>query len=192
MEWNRQLKFGPNQFQSCQKIFTTFLFTKSIAPWKMHLACTNGAKQHHLYVWIKESNTWSCGCWMWNIVDRKTLSSWFYTVELGVLESVKSIDIYIDIPGYKCPTMITGENQRPDLIVILNNKLYLLELTAGYETNTYLNSKRTKENYRALMNNLVHLYNSTQFINLPVYGSSRCLCWNIYQFGKIFKWFRYK
>ena len=93
-----------------------------------------------------------------------------------IFESVKSIDIYIDIPGYKCPTMITGENQRPDLIVISNNKLYLLELTAGYETNTYLNSKRTKENYRALMNNLAHLYNSAQFINLPVYGSSKCLC----------------
>ena len=25
------------------------------------------------------------------------------------LESVKSIDIYIDIPGYKCPAIITGE-----------------------------------------------------------------------------------
>ena len=40
-----------------------------------------------------------------------------------ILESIKSIDIYIDIPGYKCPTIITGENQRPDLIAILNNKL---------------------------------------------------------------------
>ena len=59
-----------------------------------------------------------------------------------IFESVKSIDIYIDIPGYKCPTMITGENQRPDLIVISSNKLYLLELTAGYETNIDLKSKR--------------------------------------------------
>ena len=33
-----------------------------------------------------------------------------------ILESIKSIDICIDITGYKCPTMITGENQRPDLI----------------------------------------------------------------------------
>ena len=38
--------------------------------------------------------------------------------------------------------MITGENQRPDLIVISSNKLYLLELTAGYETNIDLKSKR--------------------------------------------------
>ena len=58
------------------------------------------------------------------------------------LESIKSIDIYIDIPGYKCAAMITGENQRVNLIVISNNKLYLLELSAGYETNFDLNSKR--------------------------------------------------
>ena len=64
--------------------------------------------------------------------------------------------------------MITGENQRPDLIVISNNKLYLLELTAGYETNIYLNSKRKEENQRALMDSLARLYNSAQFINLTM------------------------
>ena len=94
-----------------------------------------------------------------------------------ILESIKSIDIYIDIPGYKCPTMITGENQRPDLIMISNNKLYLLKLTASYETNIYLNSKRKEENYKALMDSLAHLHNSAQFINLSmgalgVYGET--------------------
>ena len=59
-----------------------------------------------------------------------------------ILQINNSIHIYIDIPGYKCPTMITRENQRPGLIVISNNKLYLLELAAGYETNIDLNSKR--------------------------------------------------
>ena len=40
--------------------------------------------------------------------------------------------------------MITGENQIPDLIGIFNSKLCLLEVTAGYETNIDLNSKRKK------------------------------------------------
>ena len=44
--------------------------------------------------------------------------------------------------------MITGESQRPDLIAISNSKLYLLELTASYETDIDLNSKRKEENYR--------------------------------------------
>ena len=69
----------------------------------------------------------------------------------------KIIDIYIDIPRYKCPTIIAGEYQRPELIMILNNKLYLLELTAGYETNIDLNSKK-EQNHRALMDRLAKLY----------------------------------
>ena len=32
-----------------------------------------------------------------------------------ILESVKSIDIYIDIPGYICPAMITGEKSETRL-----------------------------------------------------------------------------
>ena len=43
--------------------------------------------------------------------------------------------------------MITGPTmiQRSDLIVISNNKLHLLELTAGYEMNTDLNCKRKEK-----------------------------------------------
>ena len=94
-----------------------------------------------------------------------------------ILESIKSIDIYIDILGYKCPTMITGETQISDLIVTSNNKLYLSELTASYETNIDLNTKRKEENYRALKDRLAQLYNSAQFINLSmgalgVYGET--------------------
>ena len=94
-----------------------------------------------------------------------------------ILESIKSIYICTDIPGYKRPSMITRENQRLDLIVISNNKLYLLELTAGYETNIDASSKRKEENYRALMDRLAQLYNSTQFVNfsmgaLGVYGKT--------------------
>ena len=89
-----------------------------------------------------------------------------------ILESIKYIDIYIDIPGYKSPTMITGENQRPGSIVISNNKLYLLELTAGCETNIDLNSKKKEENYRALMDRLAQLNNSAQFVNFSM-GAQR-------------------
>ena len=73
--------------------------------------------------------------------------------------------------------MITGETQISDLIVTSNNKLYLSELTASYETNIDLNTKRKEENYRALKDRLAQLYNSAQFINLSmgalgVYGET--------------------
>ena len=76
-----------------------------------------------------------------------------------IIESIKPKDIHIDIARYKLPTMITGENQRPYFIVISNNKLYLLELTACYNTNIDLNRKREEENYRALVYRLAQLRN---------------------------------
>ena len=85
-----------------------------------------------------------------------------------ILESIKSMDIYIDIPGYKCPTMINGENQRPVVIVISNGKLYLLDVTAGYETNINLNRKRKEENYRALMDRSAQFYRGAQSANLSM------------------------
>ena len=94
-----------------------------------------------------------------------------------ILESVKSIDLYIDIPGYKNPTIITGESQRPDLLVIFESKLCVIELTAGYETNIKINSRRKESNYKALMDRLSRLYKKVQFISLSmgalgIYGES--------------------
>ena len=95
----------------------------------------------------------------------------FILLNLGrILESIKSIDTYTHkyIPVYKWPTMITGENQRWDLILISNNNLHLLEITAGYQTNIDLSSNRKEESYTALMDRLAQLYYKVQFINLSV------------------------
>ena len=64
--------------------------------------------------------------------------------------------------------MITGENQRPDLILISKNNLHLLELTAGYQTHIDLSSNSKEESYTALMDRLAQLYNKAQFINLSM------------------------
>ena len=65
------------------------------------------------------------------------------------LQSKRSINLYVDIPEYKNPTMITGESQRPDFTVVLKNKLYILELVAGYETNIVTKSNREERNSKA-------------------------------------------
>ena len=120
----------------------------------MHPTCRNGSKQHHLIcLHCNKNQTLGhvvAGCKTSLREKRYNYCHDSALLNLGkMLESIKSIGIYIDIPGYKYLTMITGENQRPDLIVILKNRLILLELTAGYETNIDLNSKRKEENYRA-------------------------------------------
>ena len=69
---------------------------------------------------------------------------------------------------YKCRIVITGENQTPNLLLIWNNKLYLLELIAVYETKFDLNNKRKEQSYRALMGKLSQWYNSAQLIDLSM------------------------
>ena len=105
------------------------------------------------------------------------------------LESIKLIDLYIDIPEFKNPSIITGENHRPDLIAIFKNKLYVLELTAGYETNIETNSKRKETHYKALMDRLTPLYDSVHFVNfsmgaIGVYGvACESLLWMFRDLG---------
>ena len=79
----------------------------------MHLKCTNGAKQH-LYVCIVNKNQTLghvvAGCE--TLLREKRYKYRHDSILLNlarILESVKSIDIYIDTPGYICPAMITGE-----------------------------------------------------------------------------------
>ena len=110
-----------------QKIFTTFLFATSLA---------NASNKHK---WGKTTSSLCLHCnknqTLGHVVAGCEISlrekSYNYRynsiiLNLGrILESIKSIDIYIDIPRYRCPTMITGESQSPELIVISNNKLYL-------------------------------------------------------------------
>ena len=94
-----------------------------------------------------------------------------------IIKSVKSIDLCIEILGCKNPTIITGESQRPDLLVIFESKLYILELTAGYKTNVKIDSRRKESNCKALMDRLSGLCNKVQFVSLSmgvlgIYGES--------------------
>jgi hypothetical protein len=44
--------------------------------------------------------------------------------------------LFADVPGFKSPSIITGDTYRPDLLLSLSKgSLYVVELTVGYETN---------------------------------------------------------
>ena len=59
------------------------------------------------------------------------------------LKAVNESIIYADIPGFLSPSIITGENLRPDLLLRTNNNyLYILELTVGFESNLEKNATR--------------------------------------------------
>jgi hypothetical protein len=66
--------------------------------------------------------------------------TWRHDSVLNFLAStfiaVQNSTLYADIPGFKNPSVITGDSLRPDLLLVTENRcLYILELTVGYESN---------------------------------------------------------
>jgi hypothetical protein len=58
--------------------------------------------------------------------------------------------LYADVPGFKSPSIISGDTYRPDLLLSLSNgSLYVVELLAMRQTSrTTLNGKKPNiENY---------------------------------------------
>ena len=77
--------------------------------------------------------------------------------------------LYADVPGFKSPSIITGDAYRPDLLLSLSNgSLYVVELTVGYETNLENNVKRKKAKYRELVRQLDENFNEVNFVNLSM------------------------
>ena len=83
------------------------------------------------------------------------------------IQDIQRLNIYADIAGFKNPTLISGEDDRPDIIIHDSNQLYVLELTVGYETNMSKNSNRKQTRYENLIKRLTSVYKVT-FINLSM------------------------
>ena len=78
-------------------------------------------------------------------------------------------NLYVDVPGFHNPSIITGDEYRPDLLLMTrDNCLYILELTVGYETNLRNNIKRKHEKYRDVIREQKKHFKSVEFINLSI------------------------
>ena len=65
------------------------------------------------------------------------------------LQSIRSAKLYVDLPGYLSPCIITGDRLRPDILfATADNILYITELTVGFETNLNINASRKELKYR--------------------------------------------
>ena len=68
------------------------------------------------------------------------------------LLSVKDAKVYADLPGYNSPSVMTGDEYRPDILLLTTeNTLYVAELTVGHESNLENNSKRKEQKYSELV-----------------------------------------
>ena len=82
------------------------------------------------------------------------------------LKAVNESTIYADIPGYLSPSIITGENLRPDLLLNTNNNYpYVLELR---QSNLDTNAARKHSKYASLLSDLQRQFKCISFVNLSM------------------------
>ena len=85
------------------------------------------------------------------------------------LSSLQLCTLFADLPSFASPSLITGDSLRPDLALISRDKtVYLLELTAGFETNIFINSNRKSAKYNSLIKELNSQFSTVNFINLSM------------------------
>ena len=88
----------------------------------------------------------------------------------STLKSVDHSNLYADLPGYVSPSVLTGDELRPDLLITLENKcIYVLELTIGFESNLLTNVTQKQQKYQDLINEQHKNYEKVKFINLSIH-----------------------
>ena len=82
---------------------------------------------------------------------------------------INKCKIYADLAESPSPSMITGDEYRPDLLIITpDNVLYITELTVGFETNLHNNVKRKEARYKELIKQQSKNFKSVKFVNLSI------------------------
>ena len=85
------------------------------------------------------------------------------------LKAIEGSSLFADIPSFSSPSIITGDNLRPDLLLrTKENILYVLELTIGFETNLNCNAERKRLKYARLVSDLRPRFKSVIFVNLTI------------------------
>ncbi len=85
------------------------------------------------------------------------------------LQAVNDSCLYVDRLGYESPSIITGDTDRPDLLLSTSSRcLYVIELTVGFESNPQKNVKRKKSKYKELISEQKEHFNSVKFVNLSI------------------------
>ena len=75
---------------------------------------------------------------------------------------------FVDLPSFASSCIITGEQERPDIVIVQQKAVMLLELTIGFETNMKLNSTRKREKYKALVDRLKKSYDDVVYANISM------------------------
>ena len=93
----------------------------------------------------------------------KTLTEYLSSIKKNYL-------IYADIEGFDNPLVITGPNDRLDMVVLNNtkDKICVVGLTVGVETNIAKNCKRNEIRYKDLCSSLKRRFGNVKYFNLSM------------------------
>ena len=69
---------------------------------------------------------------------------------------------------FASPSITSGNEQRPDMIIKRNNDLWILELSVGFETNQEKNGIAKNLRYNTLILRLKTTYRKVKFINFSL------------------------
>ena len=82
---------------------------------------------------------------------------------------MRDLKAFADIPGYPCPTVVTGIRKRPDIVIPHQEKtVIILELTCGFVTNVIENAARKIGQYNSAIADLKRKYEKVTFVNLSM------------------------
>ena len=70
----------------------------------------------------------------------------------STLKSLNYFNLYVDLPGYLSPSIITGDTLRPDLV----------------HNNLQTNATRKREKYQDLINKQLNYYEEAKFVNVSI------------------------
>ena len=85
------------------------------------------------------------------------------------LQPGNNSNLFVDLPGYKSPSIVTGDTFRPDLLLSINSDyLYFLELSVGYESNLQTNVDGKRRRYEDLITQQKKKFKSVKFVNLSI------------------------
>ena len=85
------------------------------------------------------------------------------------LAKIPGVTVYCDIENseFLTPSVITGDEKRPDIVVVKEKLCMILELTVGFETNIQKNTERKGNHYKDLITRLNTTY-QVRFVNLSM------------------------
>ena len=95
------------------------------------------------------------------------------SVLLNIASSIprdQNITLYVDLDSFASQSIISGDEQRPDMIMKRNNDLWILKLSVGFETNLENNINAKRLRYNTLIQCLKTTYRKVKFINLSLSG----------------------